>query len=110
MCVVLTVLISRACEILPLYIMLYLHYSHTITVTKSMLLDLFGHTLALKVWDTKDRVSPRARFDRPKALRLPMSRGPEEEPDDSEVQQLVLKQSNSFNEMQPKPSVVNQGN
>ena len=74
-----------------------------------MLLRLFGHTLALKVWDTKDRVSPRARFDRPKAFRLPMSRGADDESDDVAVQQLVMKQSMSYNQMQPKPSIVKPG-
>ena len=47
-------------------------------VTKDILLRMFSHTLELKMWDTKDRVSPRARFDRPKAFKLPPSKGNEE--------------------------------
>ena len=45
--------------------------SHTMTVTKEVLLKLYDHTLELRVWDTKDKCSTRARFDRPKAFRLP---------------------------------------
>ena len=41
------------------------------TVTKDVLLKLYDHTLELRVWDTKDKCSTRARFDRPKAFRLP---------------------------------------
>ena len=34
---------------------------------------LFDHTLEVRVWNTKSKLSPRAKFDRPKAFRLPIS-------------------------------------
>lgn len=43
-----------------------------------MLLKMFSHKVELKVWDTKDKVSAKARFDRPKAFRLPQSKAPDE--------------------------------
>lgn len=83
-------------------------HSHTATVTKDVLLQLFSHSMELKIWDTKDKVSPRARFDRPKAFRLPASRGPEESESSSSggVQQLVLSQQESFENNQPKDSRI----
>ncbi|CAH1265877.1 KIAA1257 [Branchiostoma lanceolatum] len=54
------------------------------------------HELKLRIWDSKDKVSPRARFDRPKAFRLP---GGGDEL--AGVKSLVLKQSQSFMDMQP---------
>eukprot|EP00795_Rhopilema_esculentum_P002461 gene2461-18118_t len=52
--------------------------SHKIKVTKDVLLKMFNHSLELKIWDSKERVSPRARFDRPKAFKLPQLRADEE--------------------------------
>ena len=80
------------------------------TITKDLLLRLYDHTLELKIWDSKDRVSPRARFDRPKAFRLPVSRGPDEQEDPAGVKQMVAKQRAAFESLQPKPSVVFPGN
>lgn len=40
-------------------------------MNKALLLDLHQHTLEVKVWNAKDKLSARARFDRPKAFRLP---------------------------------------
>lgn len=49
-----------------------LHFlRHTIKVSKSLLLELYNHELELKVWNTKTKLSARARYDRPKAFRLP---------------------------------------
>lgn len=39
---------------------------------------MFKHKFELKMWDTKDKVSAKARFDRPKAFRLPQSKAVEE--------------------------------
>ena len=45
-------------------------FSHTVTVTKELLLKLYTHTLELRIWDTKDKVGTRAKFDRPKFFGL----------------------------------------
>ena len=39
---------------------------------------MFQHTFELKLWDTKDKVSAKARFDRPKAFRLPQAKTQDE--------------------------------
>lgn len=83
-------------------------HSHTATITKEMLLQLFSHSMEFKIWDTKDKVSPRARFDRPKAFRLPGLRGPED-PESSNmggVQQMVVNQQQSYETTQPKQSRI----
>ncbi|KAL9960808.1 hypothetical protein ACROYT_G034311 [Oculina patagonica] len=80
-------------------------HSHTATITKETLLQLFSHSMELKIWDTKDKVSPRARFDRPKAFRIPASRGAEDsEGGSGGVQQIVMSQQQSFENTQPKQS------
>lgn len=82
-------------------------FSHTVTVTKELLLQLYSHTMDLKIWDTKDKVSPRARFDRPKAFRIPASRGPEDaEGGSGGVMQIVNSQQQSFESNQPKQSRI----
>ncbi len=43
------------------------------------------------MWDSKDKVSPKARFDRPKAFKLPQSRGNEEN-DIENVKKLIIEQ------------------
>ena len=35
------------------------------------LLSLYNHTVTVRLWNTSDKLSPKARFDRPKAFRLP---------------------------------------
>ena len=63
--------------------------------------------MELKIWDTKDKVSPRARFDRPKAFRVAPSRGPEDsEGNTGGVQQIVTSQQKSFENTQPKQSRI----
>lgn len=55
-----------------------LYYSRKVNVTKDGLLRMFKHKVELKVWDTRDKVSVKARFDRPKAFRLPNTKGTDE--------------------------------
>ena len=40
-------------------------------MNKSLLLDLYNHELEVKVWASKTKLSARAKYDRPKAFRLP---------------------------------------
>lgn len=44
---------------------------HTFKVTRPLLLELYDHVMEVRVWNTKDKLSARARYDRPKAFRLP---------------------------------------
>lgn len=65
---------------------------------------MFNHQLELRIWDSKDKVSPRARFDRPKAFRIPQAKPGEDYDDIGGVKSLVLKQSQSYMSLQPKKS------
>ena len=35
---------------------------------------LTNHVIELRIWDTRDKLSAKARFDRPKAFRLPQAK------------------------------------
>ena len=50
---------------------IFLEFRHTFKVSKSLLLELYDHTLEVRVWNSKSKLSARARYDRPKAFRLP---------------------------------------
>ncbi|KAJ8360848.1 hypothetical protein SKAU_G00173730 [Synaphobranchus kaupii] len=53
-----------------------------VNVTRDLLLKLASHKVTFRVWDTKDRVSVKAKSDRPKAFRLPRGKR-QEDPDHS---------------------------
>lgn len=59
---------------------------HLLRVNQETLLDLYEHTITIRLWNNVDKLSPRARFDRPKAFRLPAPHKPEvvDESQDSE--------------------------
>ena len=84
------------------------NYSVSMWVTNELLLNIFEHSLELRIWDSKDKVSARARFDRPKAFRLPAGQENEEDAGNlgqsSNVKALVIKQSLSHAQLQPKES------
>ncbi|RUS70710.1 hypothetical protein EGW08_021530 [Elysia chlorotica] len=80
-------------------------HSHTITVTKELLLRMFNHTVELRVWDTKDKCSTRARFDRPKAFRLPQPKPGEKPEDIGGVKAMVIKQMKNYIAQQPRKGV-----
>lgn len=81
-------------------LILFFVSSHKLTISRETLLKMYNHTLELKIWDTKDKVSPRARFDRPKAFRLPGS----DDNDDDSVKSQVHRQMVAYDELQPKQS------
>ena len=80
--------------------------SHTVLVTTDILLKLFSHSLEIRIWDTKDKVSPRARFDRPKAFRIPVLRGQEDSEGSRGVQEMISSQQKSYENSQPKQSLI----
>lgn len=49
-------------------------FSHKIALTMDSLLELYNHTFCAHLWNSPDKVSARARYDRPKAFRLPLSK------------------------------------
>ncbi|TSK16228.1 hypothetical protein Baya_1099 [Bagarius yarrelli] len=50
---------------------LWLSWSQTVklNVTRELLIKMSSHKITFKLWDTKDRVSSKAKYDRPKAFR-----------------------------------------
>lgn len=54
---------------------------HSFKVTRALLLQLYNHTLEVRLWNTKEKVAPRARFDRPRAFRLPVEGTQDGRPD-----------------------------
>lgn len=75
---------------------------HKLYITKDLLLKLYNHTLELRIWDTKDKVGTRAKFDRPKLFKLPSLKAGEDVEDLGGVRGMVMQQCRSFTEMQPK--------
>ncbi|XP_065909362.1 uncharacterized protein [Dysidea avara] len=57
-------------------------HTHSFKVNKDLLLDLYNHVFCLRIWEGKNKVSPRARFDQPKAFRLPASKKTSDSEDD----------------------------
>ena len=45
---------------------------HSFQVSRALLLQLYDHTLEVRLWNTKEKLAPQARFDRPQAFRLPI--------------------------------------
>ncbi|RXN19863.1 putative protein KIAA1257-like [Labeo rohita] len=49
-----------------------------LNVTRELLIKMASHKITVRVWDSKDKVSFKARNDRPKAFRLPQERSGED--------------------------------
>ena len=47
-------------------------YRHSFQVNKAQLLELYDHVIEVHVWNSKSKVSARAKYDRPKAFRIPI--------------------------------------
>lgn len=77
-------------------------HKHVVDVNKALLLDLFSHSVNVRFWDTKDKVSVRAKFDRPKVFRLPPPPGPR--PTDARFDGGSTAQSNARRQMQIEKS------
>ncbi|XP_040264723.1 uncharacterized protein KIAA1257 homolog [Bufo bufo] len=81
---------------------IWLTWNHSVElcVTKEVLLKALKHQIHVKVWSTKDKVSAKARFDRPKAFRVSTVKQGE----DPEVKHLVLNQRKLFEDSLPRQS------
>ncbi|XP_067854781.1 uncharacterized protein cfap92 isoform X2 [Heptranchias perlo] len=49
-------------------------YNVELPITKELLLTLVPHLMTLQIWDSKDKVCTKAKFDRPKGLRILMEK------------------------------------
>ncbi|XP_063727081.1 uncharacterized protein LOC134854663 [Symsagittifera roscoffensis] len=77
-------------------------HNHKISVTKELLHKLFDHTLEVKVWNSREKVSSTTRFDRPKGFRFPGPKPGEDPEDIGGVKPTVFSQSRDFVSLQPK--------
>ncbi|XP_031757222.1 uncharacterized protein KIAA1257 homolog [Xenopus tropicalis] len=85
----------------------WLIWTHSVelSVTKNLLLALLTHEVQVQVWSSKEKVAPKARFDRPKAFRVPQGRQGE----DPKVKDLILRQIKIYEEGRPRASFVANG-
>ena len=77
-------------------------------MNKNLLLDLYNHVFHLRIWDGKNKVSPRARFDQPKAFRLPAAKKTSDSDDESSGtrQSNFLKVAQEYSRLSPAKSRV----
>ncbi|XP_075689941.1 uncharacterized protein CFAP92 [Rhinoderma darwinii] len=83
---------------------MWLTWSHSVEIcaTKEVVLKALQHQIHVKMWSTKDKVSAKARFDRPKAFRVSTVKQGE----DPEVKQLILNQRKLFEDSLPRQSFI----
>ncbi|XP_052357257.1 uncharacterized protein cfap92 [Oncorhynchus keta] len=72
-----------------------------VRVTRELLIKLVSHKITFKIWDTKDRVSAKARYDRPKTFRLPQAK-PGEDNDLGGIKSMVYKLRSMFEKKNPR--------
>ncbi|XP_068940600.1 uncharacterized protein CFAP92 [Petaurus breviceps papuanus] len=75
--------------------------THKMSITKEVLKKMNYHKIIFSIWDSKERVSKKAKFTKIKSF----SRQEDFESVD-EVKQLVLRQKELSEEKMPKPSVI----
>ena len=75
--------------VLPLKVLslLYTYGRHTFPVSEELLLQLYDHTMEVRLWNSREKLAPRARFDRPRAFRLPIPPPASKEEDEKETSQ-----------------------
>ncbi|CAI8036981.1 Uncharacterized protein FLJ43738 [Geodia barretti] len=62
-------------------------HKHTFPVSEELLLQLYDHTMEVRLWNSREKLAPRARFDRPRAFRLPIPPPASKEEDEKETSQ-----------------------
>jgi hypothetical protein len=62
-------------------------HKHTFPVSEELLLQLYDHTMEVRLWNSREKLAPRARFDRPRAYRLPIPPPASKEEDEKETSQ-----------------------
>ncbi|KAK7127703.1 hypothetical protein R3I93_020321 [Phoxinus phoxinus] len=62
-----------------------------VNVTRELLIKMASHKVTVRVWDSKDKLSFKARNDRPKAFRLPQERSAEDPDQMGGIRKMVFK-------------------
>ncbi|XP_035376506.1 uncharacterized protein LOC113589342 [Electrophorus electricus] len=83
---------------------LWLAWSQSVklSVTRQLLVKMPTHKITFRVWDLKDRVSAKARYDRLKAFRAPPGESPEEPDQAGGVKSLVCKLREGAEKQNPR--------
>ena len=64
--------IDFTCSLIYIHhLLLYIFFSVNLVITEDILKKMVNYKMELRVWDVKEKLSQRARFDRPKSFRLP---------------------------------------
>ncbi|XP_053545373.1 uncharacterized protein CFAP92 [Bombina bombina] len=86
---------------------IWLLWSHDVDlpVTKNFIQKSLKHKVQVKIWDTKEKVSSKARFDKPRTFKVRKGDYSEDE-----IRDLILSQIKHFEENQPRPSLVRHQN
>ncbi|KAG1949676.1 hypothetical protein F2P79_011508 [Pimephales promelas] len=61
-----------------------------VKVTRELLIKMASHKVTIRVWDSKDKLSFKARNDRPKAFRLPQERSGEDSDQMGGIRMMVF--------------------
>ncbi|XP_029456669.1 uncharacterized protein KIAA1257 homolog isoform X2 [Rhinatrema bivittatum] len=78
-------------------------YDVKLKVTKTFLLRISSHIVNMDIWDSKDKLSLKAKSDKSKTVKLTLQ---ETEALESEIQNLVTNHRKLFEDNQPKPSFI----
>ncbi|XP_039626855.1 uncharacterized protein cfap92 isoform X2 [Polypterus senegalus] len=83
----------------------WLTWSHSFDrkVNRNFILKLTSHKITFRVWDLKEKLSGRAKSDRPKTFRLPQLKS-EDDPESAGF--MIQQQRNWYEKSQPKASFV----
>ncbi|XP_067936970.1 uncharacterized protein [Watersipora subatra] len=78
--------------------------SHVINLTSDMLKKFCYHKLVVRIWDTRDKFGPKARFDRPRAFKFPPPKPGEDLDDISGVKTFIARLVKAYTRRLPKNS------
>ncbi|KAF6041639.1 hypothetical protein EB796_000051 [Bugula neritina] len=78
--------------------------SHVVNLTSDMLKKLCYHKLVVRIWDTRDKFGPKARFDRPRAFKFPQQKPGEDLDDISGVKTFISRMCKAYTRRLPKNS------
>ncbi|KAI5093505.1 hypothetical protein C0J45_16643 [Silurus meridionalis] len=73
-----------------------------LNVTRELLIKLSSHKVTFRLWDTKDRVSSKAKYDRPKAFRLAKGSRVEDPDQKGGIKGMVLRLRALYEKQHPK--------
>lgn len=77
-------------------------HCHYVTVTESLLKSFISHEIVLRIWEGKDKVASKARFDRPKGIKGGVQTQIDASDNNNVTCACVLKQCENYRSYRPK--------